>query len=664
VAKRDPIDEAFAKTWRELGLSGTLPPDSFADTIDEKTRSALFGHAPSTDTAEGFTDPTPTLPQLMVAEVGSGTPSPSGVPTHDLEIRTLLGEGGMGRVLLARQHSLDREVAVKLLKPTASPVDAQALCREAVVTGQLEHPNIVPVHALGHDDDQRPLMVMKRVEGTSWWEMLHDPDHASWQSIGADPGRRLLWHLETLMQLCNAVAFAHSRGVIHRDIKPENVMIGDFGQVYLVDWGLAGSPAATDMPLLGTPAYMAPEMLGGTVDQRTDVYLLGATLHEVLTGEPRHHGQTLQELARAIYRSDPVDYDVTVPAELASLANRATSRDPVHRPTSVLEFRRTIADHLEHRGSNELCVSARVQLKQAVRMLDERPAEPSTVRRPLDVARFGYVQALERWPENPAARHGLRRCDLARVRLELALRNPDAARAALGDLRDPPPELVAQVDALERELSEVEAEQAKLRKMATEMDRWVASRLQRLVALLWCLPVVGGMIYLMLRAQDARAHSHGELLAFGAGELGLFLLAMIIARRRLLRNAFNRRTAGWFLLLVGSLVLSRVVGLLSQVDQKDMVVAEMVLLGSVMGAGGIFVFRSFWLGALFFWGAAFIASLVPGTEIIARMVGGSLAIIVCVILWRPTTSVEHANGPATDDALHDRGADPPSSSRN
>jgi hypothetical protein len=306
----------------------------------------------------------------------------------------------------------------------------------------------------------------------------------------------------------------------------------------------------------------------------------------------------------------------------------------------VIEFRRAVADYLEHRGANALCVSAKERLDQAVGRLDALPAEPSLARRPLDEARFGFRQALERWPESPVARWGLRHCDIARVRLELALGHADAARSALDDLAQPPPELEAQVQALERELSEAEVEQVKLRKMAQEMDRWVASPLRRLLLLLWSLPVLAAMTYLLLTARDARAYSHGELLAFAAGELGLALVVVAVGRRRLLSNVFNRRIVGWFLILVTGMVFGRLVGLLARADQAGMVVAEMVLMGAVCGVGAVFLFRWFWLGTLFFWGAALVASMVPGTELMARTGAGMLTIIVATILWRPDTSTK------------------------
>src|SRR5262249_2783401 len=155
------------------------------------------------------------------------------------------------------------------------------LLTEAVITGSLEHPSIVPVHALGCDDAGRPVLVMKRIEGVCWRGMARDEHPPGWAAIDAAGGGRRTAHVANLMAVCNAMHFAHRRGVVHRDLKPGNVMIGSYGEVYVVDWGIAARIEAGPSPvaLVGTPAYMAPEMVWGEahrVDARTDVYLLGA----------------------------------------------------------------------------------------------------------------------------------------------------------------------------------------------------------------------------------------------------------------------------------------------------------------------------------------------------------------------------------------------------
>jgi eukaryotic-like serine/threonine-protein kinase len=206
----------------------------------------------------------------------------------------LLGAGGMGEVQLCRDGHVGRDVAMKRVR---SGGEARFL-REARVQGQLEHPSIVPVYDLGRDPSGRVFFTMKRVRGHTLKQILAD---------GKQSQRKLL---TAFSSVCLAVDFAHASGVVHRDLKPANVMLGDFGEVYLLDWGLAKLASVPDEPLgdeptvsreaaapaatingsvLGTPGYMAPEQARGeidSVDARSDVFALGAILFEILAGEP------------------------------------------------------------------------------------------------------------------------------------------------------------------------------------------------------------------------------------------------------------------------------------------------------------------------------------------------------------------------------------------
>ncbi|HVK87488.1 MAG TPA: serine/threonine-protein kinase, partial [Kofleriaceae bacterium] len=206
----------------------------------------------------------------------------------------------MGLVRSAIQTSLGRTVAVKTLKPAMRDAGAQLdLLREAWITGAVEHPNVVPVHALELAPDAGPSIVMKRIDGVAWSRLIADAGEVT-RRFGATD--LLAWNLGILEHVLNAVRFAHRLGILHRDLKPANVMIGDFGEVYLLDWGIAVSLrddgtgrfplAANARDLAGTPAYMAPEMLGRDdgppLSERTDVYLAGSILYEIVTGAPPH----------------------------------------------------------------------------------------------------------------------------------------------------------------------------------------------------------------------------------------------------------------------------------------------------------------------------------------------------------------------------------------
>jgi eukaryotic-like serine/threonine-protein kinase len=228
------------------------------------------------------------------------------IPGHD--VQEMIGAGGMGAVHRARQESLRRDVAVKILSRT-SPEDCDRFLREAMVLAQLDHPNIVPIYDYGIDADGRCFYSMKMVRGRTLKAILT----AAREGVEAWTLERLL---EVFRKTCDAVAFAHARGVIHRDLKPDNIMVGEFGEVLVMDWGLAGeikgieafAPRApngvpqvkrkgaidSDVELtmegevLGTPQYMSPEQANACcdLDERCDVYALGGILHTILTLRP------------------------------------------------------------------------------------------------------------------------------------------------------------------------------------------------------------------------------------------------------------------------------------------------------------------------------------------------------------------------------------------
>src|SRR5690606_34487297 len=178
----------------------------------------------------------------------------------------------------------------------------EKLLEEAWIHGALEHPNIVPVHDIELDSRGRPQVALKRIEGRHWGDLIANPERVASSFRMNDI---LEWNLRVLAQVCQAVHYAHARGFIHRDLKPENVMIGEFGEVYVGDWGLALAlkpdprgrwpDIETTTDIAGTLAYMAPEMLAGSshrLGPHTDIYLLGGILYEILTGDVPHRGDS------------------------------------------------------------------------------------------------------------------------------------------------------------------------------------------------------------------------------------------------------------------------------------------------------------------------------------------------------------------------------------
>ncbi|MCB9544245.1 MAG: tetratricopeptide repeat protein, partial [Myxococcales bacterium] len=267
------------------------------------------------------------------------------------QLRGVLGEGGIGLVDRVYDRHLRREVALKSLRPvlhgrTDRPVIESRFLDEARVTGLLEHPGIVPVHEVGRRLDGALYYTMKQIRG-------HNLRAAAYKA-GFDERLRLV---PRFIGLCQAVAYAHSRGVIHRDLKPDNVMLGDFGETLVVDWGLAKIKAAPDAPaseidlvpdgrtldgqVLGTPAYMPPEQLEGRiadVDERADVYALGVILYELITGHTPFGAGTGAAAFAALARrvaTEPVPHPATheprCPPELAAIMFRALQKDPTRR---------------------------------------------------------------------------------------------------------------------------------------------------------------------------------------------------------------------------------------------------------------------------------------------------------------------------------------------
>lgn len=270
--------------------------------------------------------------------------------------RGILGVGGIGMVELAFDTHLGREVAIKRLKPalsrdTSLGRDAtRRFLKEARIGALLEHPNIVPVYELGRRTDGALYYTMKRIRGRTLAEAL----------AGADLDARLAF-LPHVIATCNAMAYAHEHGVIHRDLKPDNVMVDAHGEALVVDWGLAcergaddvqsralaqelealrkasGTQTVTGAPI-GTPAYMPPEQARGelaAIDERSDVYTLGAILYELLTGAPPFTGQSALHILRRVLDAEPVDppelLEPEAPKELAAVALRALAKNPADR---------------------------------------------------------------------------------------------------------------------------------------------------------------------------------------------------------------------------------------------------------------------------------------------------------------------------------------------
>ena len=368
-------------------------------------------------TLEAGTDPGPAESSVLPAAERYG----------DLE---LIGKGGMGAVYRCRDQRIGREVAMKVMRRGSRSRRARFL-REARVQGRLEHPAIVPVYDLGQDDDGVPYFTMRRLEGRTLAEIIRGHRTGDIEIVRAHPMRAIL---AAFARVCSAVHYAHAGGVIHRDLKPDNIMVGDFGQVYVLDWGVAkitgepdpepegdepetsaSDPGTSDVltraGVLGTPGYLSPEQAHGeVVDHRADIYSLGAILFEILCLEPLHLGpgtsaKMASTLETAEGRPRRRSGGAHVAPELDEICARATALDRSARLESAGELSRAIdsflAGHRDEERRKKLAASFAGEAESAL-----SAAATNTIEARRTALRAAS-QALAFDPDNEIARSAL-----------------------------------------------------------------------------------------------------------------------------------------------------------------------------------------------------------------------------------------------------------------
>ncbi|HEY3806737.1 MAG TPA: serine/threonine-protein kinase [Kofleriaceae bacterium] len=372
------------------------------------------------------------VPTLGVAQLAA-------LPAPGYQLGEVIGRGGMGEVRVAQDLRIGREVAIKRIRGKPSPDAVDRFLREARIQARLDHPAIVPVYELSTDADGVPFFTMKRLAGETLGKRL--ADRANVQPL-----------LRAFADVCLAIELAHSRGVVHRDLKPSNIILGDFGEVYVLDWGVArvlsdttratqpqqavasapGDDETTMGAILGTPGYMSPEQVrGAPADPPADVYSLGAILFEILAGEPLHpRGEAALATTLSTPQIAPTSRAIerAIAPELDGACFDALAEDPKQRPTAR-ELATRVQAYLDgdrdHERRREL---AREQLDAAHRAL----ASTDDTGRATAMRRAGRALALD--PDSQEA---------AALVTRLTVEPPEKL----------PPDLIASLDAEDRELN-------------------------------------------------------------------------------------------------------------------------------------------------------------------------------------------------------------------
>ncbi|HVU05981.1 MAG TPA: serine/threonine-protein kinase [Polyangiaceae bacterium] len=421
-----------------LGIrSGKVPDDALVCRVGEKTWTGV----------------------MEESALAAAMPGPEAFRGAEADSRykpkSVLGVGGMGEVHLCADEWIGRDVAMKIALggKDVEPHLRARFIREALVQGQLEHPSVVPVYDLGTRPDGATFFTMKRVHGLTLAQIVEGHRKNDAKIVKTYSRRRLL---TAMSNVCLAVSFAHSRGIVHRDLKPENVMFGDFGEVYVLDWGVAkvledswavkasataGAPVGRTQAgsIIGTPGYVSPEQVQGEVaiGPPSDVYALGAILFELLALEPLHRGNTTAALSASTLALDGEKPSSraesrNISPELDAICAKATARDPKKRYATGREMQEAIERYLDGERDRE-------QRKEIAK-------------RHADAAERAFEAAAKAGPAGePDRARGLRELGAA---LALEPSNEDAMRTLMRVLLDTPselpPEAEAELQALEK----------------------------------------------------------------------------------------------------------------------------------------------------------------------------------------------------------------------
>lgn len=614
--------------------------DVLAQTGSEMSPSLLFGHTRDLDpTATMRTSASPiTLTprtrrdmeiwvpeasQLPLLSLGGGAedvPLASSVVVSegllteepDLTVTGILGEGGSGQVLLAFQRSMGREVAVKVPRDS-EPWFAPTLLAEGRLAGRIEHPNVIPIYALGRSAQGAPILVMKRMRGATWETLMREPGHAVWERFTRLDDKAAADYLEhnllILLAVVQGISAAHRGGVVHRDVKPANVLVAGPDEVCVIDWGLAldlrDPRGATN--LVGTPAFMAPEMLGsrnadGAVGERTDVYELGATLHFILSGRHRNQGATTDAILEALRAPSTIDLG-DAPLALAQIVKRATAFDPRERYPSAAAFGDAIRAWLEQRSAERIARSADERLDQLAsgltdyRLANESAQKPARalLDRLASACRASIEDALALVPDLAQARSARLRYLELWVSHLLDRNDVESARAELESAPGFAPELAARLVRIENDAA---ARLSRLHSLEQDLDLRPAARARKrffIMAISYSVGIFAVAFGILPRVMSVESLEAYSPLAFSIVSNALFWGVIYAGRKRLMLNSASRHIMAWVAVLLGFFLVHRVSVLVFDGVPVQRAFATEILTTAVMTTYATFAMsRRFW----------------------------------------------------------------------
>jgi WD40 repeat protein/tRNA A-37 threonylcarbamoyl transferase component Bud32 len=400
------------------------------DSVDGFLRRVAHVSARSLGLIAAFGQPTLVSPPPLLPGADPRSEKLPVVARETYAVVAEYGRGGMGRVLVARDQRLDRRVAIKELLSSDQRAHDRFV-REALITARLQHPSIVPVHEAGRWPSGEPFYAMKLVSGRPF-------------SIVIDETRSLddrLALLRVVIGVAEAIAYAHSQRIIHRDLKPDNILVGEFGETVVIDWGLAkhldDAPDRHDLAfapreaatavtqagsVVGTPGYMAPEQAAGhPADERSDVYALGAIIYSLLAGRPPYAGHAAEDVVRQTLAGPPpllAERQAGVPVDLLAVVAKAMARQPGERYASARE----LAADLNRFSTGQLVSAHRYSRGQRLRRFVRRH------RLPVVLAALGLLLSLV--TGGVGLQGVVRQRDIARRERNVALAEKAAAEAA------------------------------------------------------------------------------------------------------------------------------------------------------------------------------------------------------------------------------------------